>query len=95
MSEQSNATCNCGSIKVTVNYNPGQQFSSVLCHCANCVKASGSSTKNPLYPSKEQRSPSMGISRAIWTIAVNREKLWSVDFVELVEVTHPCTNKTP
>ncbi|KAL4877100.1 hypothetical protein BJY04DRAFT_198976 [Aspergillus karnatakaensis] len=46
MSLQSTATCNCGSVKVTIQYAEGQDLPSVLCHCENCIKSSGSGIEN-------------------------------------------------
>ncbi|KAH6867679.1 Mss4-like protein [Thelonectria olida] len=35
--------CNCGAVKVIFRFTGDQQLGSILCHCINCKKSSGSS----------------------------------------------------
>ncbi|KAL2841604.1 Mss4-like protein [Aspergillus pseudodeflectus] len=39
---ESKASCNCGAVTLTLQYDDANQLSSILCHCVNCAKSSGS-----------------------------------------------------
>ncbi|PCD25503.1 hypothetical protein BFJ63_vAg14373 [Fusarium oxysporum f. sp. narcissi] len=45
--------CNCGAVKVTFRFTGDQQLGSILCHCINCKKSSGSIGSNFMIVPRE------------------------------------------
>ncbi|KAH7002658.1 Mss4-like protein [Ilyonectria destructans] len=48
--------CNCGAVTVIFRFPDGQQLSSILCHCINCKKSSGSIGSNFMIVPREALS---------------------------------------
>ncbi|KAL3443094.1 Mss4-like protein [Aspergillus insuetus] len=43
---ESKASCNCGAVTLTLQYTDAAELRSILCHCVNCAKSSGSVGSN-------------------------------------------------
>ncbi|KAH8647409.1 Mss4-like protein [Ilyonectria robusta] len=48
--------CNCGAVTAIFRFPDGQQLSSILCHCINCKKSSGSIGSNFMIVPREALS---------------------------------------
>jgi hypothetical protein len=47
---ESKASCNCGAVTLTFKYTDATELRSILCHCVNCAKSSGSGTYDSALP---------------------------------------------